>query len=87
MGRENVRFWVKVMKMNKNFEQSMKELEEIAAKLSDGDVSLDESVKLFEDGMKLSQNCQKMLEDAEKKVSILLAKDGEVQKEPFEDME
>ena len=63
MGRENVRFWVKVMKMNKNFEQSMKELEEIAAKLSDGDVSLDESVKLFEDGMKLSQNCQKMLED------------------------
>ena len=71
--------------MAKTFEESMKELEVIAEKLSDGEVSLDESIKLFEDGMKISKNCQKMLEDAEKKVNILLNKDGEIVKEPFEE--
>ena len=44
--------------MAKTFEESMKELEVIAEKLSDGEVSLDESIKLFEDGMKISKNCQ-----------------------------
>lgn len=73
--------------MDKNFEQSMKELEQIAEKLSDGDISLDESIKLFENGMKLSKNCQKILEDAEKKVNILINKDGEVEKEPFGETE
>ena len=71
--------------MAKTFEESMIELEVIAEKLSDGEVSLDESIKLFEDGMKISKNCQKMLEDAEKKVNILLNKDGEIVKEPFEE--
>lgn len=70
--------------MTKNFENSMKELEEIAEKLSDGEVSLDETIKLFENGMKLSKSCQKMLEDAEKKVNILLNKDGEIQKQHFD---
>ncbi len=73
--------------MDKNFEQSMKELEEIAEKLSNGDISLDESIKLFEDGMRLSKNCQKILENAEKKVNILINKDGEVEKEPFGETE
>ena len=73
--------------MDKNFEQSMKELEEIAEKLSDGDISLDESIKLFEDGMKLSKSCQKILENAEKKVNILINKDGEFEKEPFGETE
>lgn len=71
--------------MNKNFEDSMKELEEIAKKLSDGEVSLDESINLFENGMKLSKNCQRILEDAEKKVNVLLNKDGEMEKQPFEE--
>ncbi len=73
--------------MAKDFEGSIKELEEIAEKLSDGEVSLDEAIKLFENGMKLSKNCQKMLEDAEKKVNILLEKDGEIKKQPFESEE
>ena len=73
--------------MDKNFEQSMKELEQIAEKLSDGDISLDESIKLFEDGMKLSKSCQKILENAEKKVNILINKDGEFEKEPFGETE
>ena len=73
--------------MAKNFEGSIKELEEIAEKLSDGEVSLDEAIGLFENGMKLSKSCQKMLEDAEKKVNILLEKDGEIKKQPFESEE
>ncbi len=73
--------------MTKNFENSMKELEEIAEKLSNGEVSLDETIKLFEDGMKLSKNCQKILEDAEKKVNILLNKDGEIKKQAFDSEE
>ncbi len=73
--------------MTKNFEASMKELEEIAEKLSGGEISLDESIKLFENGMKLSKNCQKTLEDAEKKVNILLEKDTEIVKQPFESEE
>ena len=73
--------------MDKNFEQSMKELEEIAEKLSNGDISLDESIKLFENGMKLSKHCQKILEDAEKKVNILISKDGELKKEEFGEAE
>lgn len=73
--------------MTKNFEASMKELEEIAEKLSGGEISLDESIKLFEDGMKLSKSCQKILEDAEKKVNILLEKDGEMKKQSFDSEE
>lgn len=73
--------------MAKGFEDLIKELEEISDRLAGGDVSLDESVKLFEKGMKLSENCQKILEDAEKKVSILLNRDGEITKQPFENIE
>lgn len=68
----------------KTFEQSIKELEEIASKLEAGDVTLDESLKLFEQGIKLSKSCQKMLDTAEKKVSVLMAnEDGEMVKENF----
>ncbi len=73
--------------MTKNFEASMKELEEIAEKLSCGEISLDESIKLFENGMKLSKSCQKILEDAEKKVNILLEKDSSIEIKPFESEE
>lgn len=68
----------------KTFEQSISELEEIASKLEAGDTSLDESLELFEKGIKLSKSCQKMLDDAEKKVSVLMAnEDGEMVKEDF----
>lgn len=68
----------------KTFEQSISELEEIVAKLEAGDTSLDESLELFEKGIKLSKSCQKMLDDAEKKVSVLMTnEDGEMVKEDF----
>ena len=63
--------------MAKGFEASMKELEEIVTKLESGDVGLEESLKLLEKGIQLSKSCQKILSDAEKKVSVLISQDGE----------
>ncbi len=54
------------------FEKSIKELESIVAKLESGDTTLDESLELFEKGIKLSKECNKMLDTAEKKVSVLM---------------
>lgn len=68
----------------KTFEQSMTELESIVTKLEAGDITLDDSLELFEEGIKLAKNCQKKLDDAEKKVKILTtSKDGEVTAEDF----
>lgn len=72
------------MAEKKTFEKSISELEEIVAKLEGGNVTLDESLELFEKGIKLSKSCQQMLDAAEKKVSILMTNDdGEVVKEDF----
>jgi len=62
------------------FEEAMKQLEAVATKLEKGDLSLDESVATFEEGMKLSKQCNKLLESAEKRITILL-KDGDKIKE------
>ena len=67
-----------------NFEETMKELEEVVQKLENGDLNLDESIKEFEKGMELSKNASKYLEDAEKKITILVKdKDGELEEEDF----
>ena len=63
-----------------NFEETIKKLETIANELEKGDLNLDESVKKFEVGMALSKKCTKILEEAEKKITILI-KDGENAKE------
>ena len=67
-----------------NFEESMKKLESIVTELETSNLSLDESVSKFEEGMKLSKQCNKMLEEAEKKITILLENDGELKGENFE---
>ena len=64
-----------------NFEEAIKELEVIASELENGDLSLDESVAKFEQGMKLSKKCSDMLEDAEKRITILLKDDDNNVKE------
>ena len=56
----------------KNFEQSLKELENIVAELEKGDLPLDKALKIFEEGMKLSQFCSEKLNEAEKKIEILI---------------
>lgn len=66
-----------------NFEDSMKKLETIVTELENGNLNLDESVKKFEEGMKIAKQCNNILEDAEKKITILLEEDGELKEEKF----
>ena len=67
-----------------SFESAMEELELIAKSLEKGDLNLDESISKFEEGIKISKECNKILEEAEKKITILLEKDGELKEENFE---
>ena len=67
-----------------NFEETMKELEEVVQKLENGELNLDETIKEFEKGMELSKSASKYLEEAEKKITILVQdKDGELKEEEF----
>ena len=65
------------------FKESMQKLETIANELEKGELSLDESVQKFEEGMELSKKCNEMLESAEKRINILIQNEGEIQEEPF----
>lgn len=66
-----------------NFEEAMKQLENIANELEKGDLTLDESVSKFEDGMKLSKKCNDFLDSAEKKITMLINDNGEIKEENF----
>ena len=67
-----------------SFEDNMKKLEEKATELEKGDMDLDSSVKKFEEGMKISKECNEMLEKAEKKITMLIKGDnGELTEENF----
>ena len=66
-----------------NFEEAMQELEDIVNQLEKGDLTLDESVQKFEAGMELSKKLNKVLEDSEKKINILIEKDGEITEKPL----
>ena len=60
-----------------DFEKNLQRLEEIVQKLEDGELHLEESLKLFEEGVKISRQCNDKLNEAEKKVKLLLGTDGE----------
>ncbi len=60
----------------KSFESAMQRLEEIAAALEAGDLPLEESIRLFEEGMELSQYCASRLQDAERRLKKLIRKEG-----------
>lgn len=66
-----------------SFEDNMNNLEKIVAELEKGDLNLDESISKFEDGIKLSKECNKILEEAEKRITVLLEKDGKTEEEEF----
>ena len=71
-------------KDNMTFEQSMQRLEQIVRAMERGDVALDESLKLFQEGTELVRNCEKMLDDAQLQVNkILVAADGSPVEEAF----
>lgn len=66
------------------FEDTFKKLETIVTKLESGDLALEESIKLFEEGMRLSKVCSQRLTEVQKKVELLLKTDtGELQSQPF----
>ncbi len=68
----------------KDFEKSLKRLEEIVAKLEEGELTLEESLKLFEEGTKLSRSCGKQLNQAQRKVEILVKdENAEMTEVPF----
>lgn len=68
-----------------DFERSLARLEEVVRRLESPQLSLDEAMKLFEEGVGLSRECQKQLEEAEGRVEILLKKaDGKIVAEVFE---
>ncbi len=72
------------MSTKKTFEDSLKELEEVAIKLETGNLGLDEAIEEFEKGMKLSKECTKKLDEAEKKINILVEDaNGEIKEEEF----
>jgi exodeoxyribonuclease VII small subunit len=60
------------------FEEALKSLENVVARLESGEIKLEESIRLFEEGMKLSSLCQKRLDDADRKIEVLLRKPGGV---------
>ncbi len=63
----------------------MEELEKLVEQMERGDISLEESLKSFERGIRLTRTCQQALQDAEQKVQILLEKNGQHTLEPFTD--
>ena len=68
------------------FEDALKKLKEIVEKLEEEEVSLDDALKLFEEGVKLSDICKKRLEEADKKVKVLLKdKKGNIKLEDFDE--
>jgi exodeoxyribonuclease VII small subunit len=66
------------------FEECLQRLEKIVEELEKGNVPLEQAIKLFEEGVKLSNSCRQELEAAEGKVEILLKQNGKLQAEPFE---
>lgn len=67
-----------------NFELSLKELEDLVARMEQGGISLEESLVCFERGITLTRTCQQALKDAEQKIQILVEKDGRVELQSFD---
>lgn len=71
---------------NKTFEESMGRLEQIVRAMEQGNVPLEESLKLFQEGTELVRNCQKLLDDAQLQIKkIMTAPDGSPVEEEFQD--
>lgn len=64
-----------------NFEDNMKELEKLVQELESGDLNLEDSIKKFEKGMELSKKCNKILEEAEKRITVLVKTENGIEEE------
>lgn len=68
-----------------SFEEALQELEQLVSSMEEGELSLEDSMKAFEKGIKLTRECQTALQKAEQKVQILLNESGETQAFDVED--
>lgn len=68
-----------------DFEQALSELEGLVSKMEAGDLSLEQSLKAFEEGVKLTRECQSQLVEAEQRVRKLMEEDGKLSTADFED--
>jgi len=66
-----------------NFEKSLADLEALVERMEEGELSLEESLKAFESGIRLTQQCQQALTQAQQRVQLLAVQDGEVRATPF----
>jgi exodeoxyribonuclease VII small subunit len=66
-----------------SFEEAMDQLEQLVAKLENGDVPLEQAIDLFQEGMKLSHLCSQKLEQVERKIEMLVEENGALSKKPF----
>jgi len=73
------------MKEKQPFEEDIKRLQKIVEDLSSGKLTLGESLKKYEEGVKLAQSCSSVLNDAQRKVDLLTKKDGKYSLEKFDD--
>jgi exodeoxyribonuclease VII small subunit len=67
-----------------NFEQSLTDLQTLVERLENGELSLEDSLSAFEQGVRLTRDCQTALALAEQKVQILMERDGELEEAPFD---
>jgi exodeoxyribonuclease VII small subunit len=65
------------------FEEALEKLEEIVRRMEAGEMTLEESLKAFEEGIKLSRLCTKKLDEADRRVDLLLRQEGEIVTKPF----
>ena len=70
-----------------NFEKALENLEEIVSSMENGELTLEDSLKAFENGIKLTRECQGALRDAEQKVRVLLNESGDTAELKAEDKE
>ncbi len=71
----------------KSFEQNMQDLEHIVEQLENGETELEESLKLFEQGMKLAKSCRCILDKASQKVTVLLQDEDEYTEESLTNLD
>ncbi|MBP8202473.1 exodeoxyribonuclease VII small subunit [Pseudomonas sp. TMP9] len=67
-----------------DFEQSLTDLQNLVERLENGELSLEDSLTAFEQGVRLTRDCQTALAQAEQKVQILMERDGELEEAPFD---
>lgn len=70
-------------KTAQNFEQSLTDLQTLVERLESGELSLEDSLSTFEQGINLTRECQSALSQAEQKVQVLLERDGQLEAAPF----